>query len=597
MSAKSKLTLALLSATAIFTFNPGIVTRILSGEEVRANEIVLDQSITNDLNVLSLDSHPAVETNAVNLALALPGQQVEINTTTAPTTDDNVAPGENPFVKTVKKQVPVSVAPVESVPATRDAKTETHFNPFSEPSVAKATKSDTPTPVVAKVDDSALRYYAANKDLKRLGAELRRLKSLFPDWEPPKDLFAPVTDISEQPLWDIYKTGDFSRVRAEIALIQSTNPKWVPSDDLMAKLQLGETRALINRAFAQGRWQEVIGTAQASPTILVCSEMQVIWNVAEAFAQTKNYAQSFDLYRYVLSSCDDPQLRLSTVQKASLLLPAKGAASLMALGRVNADGTTEFQNVGFDGLRRQIGDYIQNGDFASTPSEEELKSFVDFVQRTESGQDAALIGWYFYAQEDWKTSNSWFVEAAKYERSAKHIEGIILTLRKMDQPEQAHKLARKFIKASPEVADQYIEIVASEMTAEKPTLELQDKELDDFEKTVNDRKSALGAQALGWKYLAASDKDRARNWFTDSVSWKPTEGGVIGLAVMASRAKNYKELAALKSKYGTEYAALSDFKVFKGTSKTKKTKRIVEAKEEAPAPKKKRKFFLFSSQS
>ena len=52
----------------------------------------------------------------------------------------------------------------------------------------------------AQIDDSALRYYATSRDLKRLGAEMRRLKTLYPDWQPPKDLFSPVASVNEQ-LW------------------------------------------------------------------------------------------------------------------------------------------------------------------------------------------------------------------------------------------------------------------------------------------------------------------------------------------------------------------------------------------------------------
>ncbi|MBX9454647.1 MAG: hypothetical protein KL863_00715 [Rhizobium sp.] len=590
MSAKSKLTLALLAATALLTFNPGIVPRLLSGEQVRADEILIDQKLANDLDALTGESSlPGVETNGVNAALAPASQDAGVLQNQVAYKD--AAPGDNPFQAVTVNTETIEAASFQSTTPALDAATSTATaNPFVDKSSVDMPK---PKPFSRQVDDSALRYYATNKDLKRLGAELRRLKSLYPDWEPPKDLFSPATNISEQPLWEIYKSGDFAKVRAQIALIQSTNPKWVPSEDLLAKLQAGETRALVNRAFAQGRWQQVIGTAQANPSILVCDEMQVLWNVAEAFAQTRNYAQSFDLYKYVLSTCDDPQLRLATVQKASLLLPSKGTSSLIALGRTNADGTMEFENVGFDGLRRQLGDYIQHGNFDSTPSDEDLRRFVDFVQRTGSGPDASLIGWYFYAQEDWKMANSWFIEAAKFERSPKHIEGVILTLRNMEQAGQALKVARRFLKASPEITDQYIEIVSSELTVEGSEMEFKEKELAEFEKTVKVRESALGGQALGWKYLGEGEKTKAEEWFKESVSWKPTEGGVIGLAVLASRAKNYKALNALKAQYGKDYAALSEFKVY---TKSNRVKRKKQTAEKAPV-KKKRRLTLFSRES
>src|SRR5262249_53136583 len=149
--------------------------------------------------------------------------------------------------------------------------------------------------------------------------------------------------------------------------------------------------------------------------------------------QIKDYAQSFDLYKYILSNCDDPALRMATVQKASLVLPAKGTTSLIALGKVMPDGSQEFENIGFDGVRRQIGEYIKEGDMAAAPTDEDLKRFVDFIQRTSSVNDAELMGWFFYTQQDWQLANSWFIQATQYQRTPKNIEGVILTLRNMEK--------------------------------------------------------------------------------------------------------------------------------------------------------------------
>jgi hypothetical protein len=602
MSGKSKLTLALLAATALFTFNPGMVSSVLRVDQaLSAQELLLDQSaedglesLTGDMAAEDADAVPDRASRTEQNAAFLPSQ-------TATAVDTEVAPGENPFA------VRVAVPPVRVVPQAVRLTTDGAFtidppatavvvekqaNPFVDAAAAaRAKDAATAVTTKAKVDDSALRYYAASKDLKRLGSEMRRLKTLYPDWQPPKDLFSPVANVSEQPLWDIYATGDYAAVRAKIAFMQSTNPKWQPSEDLIQKLHVGEARALINRAFTQKRWAQVISTAQASPQMLVCSEMQVLWQVGESFARTKNYAQSFDLYKYILSSCDDADLRLATVQKASLLLPSQGLASLVAFGRVLPDGTSEFEDIAFDSVRRKLGAFTQDGDFASIPGDADMKRFVDYVQRKGSAKDAGLIAWFFYAQEDWTTANSWFIQAAQYERTPKNIEGVILTLRNLEKKEEALKVARRYLKTSPEIAVQYVEIVASEMTAEKPEIVLKEKELESFEKIVTDQKSALGAQALGWKYLEDGKMDVARGWFTESVDWQPTEGGVVGLAVLAARAKNYKALASLKNQYLQEYAALGDFKVY--SPRAYKPKKLRTKNSETKV--KKKRMFLFQS--
>jgi hypothetical protein len=597
--------------TAIFTFNPNLVASLLHvDDQLAAEELSLDSGAVDGLKALTSTATTAAFDNTLansNGAMTPRDFSGLAPTNAQPTAETrDVAPGENPFATNGRTPVvnpqlnnaadpSVKPAALPGAFVIRNGQQKTPVdagaNPFEPANQQKIVLPAEPAKARIKVDDGALRYYAAARDLKRLGAEMRRLKTLYPDWQPPKDLFSPVASVSEQPLWDIYKTGNYAAVRAKIAQMQSTNPRWQPSDDLLYKLRLGETRSMIYRAYTQKRWNAVISVAQSYPPIMVCSDMQVLWDVGESFAQTKDYAQSFDLYKYILTNCDDPALRLSTVQKAALLLPAKGTASLIAFGKVMPDGSQEFENIGFDGIRRQIGEFIQQpGELATAPSDDDLKRFVDFIQRTNSVNDAELMGWFFYTQQDWQLSNSWFIQATQYQRTPKNIEGVVLTLRNMERFDDALKIARRYLKVSPEVAKQYIEIVSESLTSKTPTVTLKEKELDGFEKIVTDNKSPLGAQALGWNYLNGGDKDKAKDWFTQSVEWKPTEGGVVGLAVVASRAKDYKTLTAIKSEYRKDYASLDDFKIYtaKKVYKAKKYKHPKYRDAENLAPKKKK---------
>ncbi|WP_139790447.1 hypothetical protein [Rhizobium rhizosphaerae] len=573
----SKLTFPLVAATALFVLNPSLLPESLRQDSTLRAEDMTSPGLGE---LLDGPAKSSGRTSSVNAALAPPTAPAQTDgapALPAAAVKQNVRPGENPFLSPGKDltaaasaaRAPASVQAMivpaaPQMPAAPDtAATPVAVNPFDTDKSQDGARAALPIALTSDVDVTALRYYATSKDLKRLGAEMRRLKELYPDWQPPKDLFAPVVSIDEQPLWELYAKGDYAGIRAEIARIQSANPKWQPSEDLTQKLQAGETRSLINSAYKRGRWAEVLSTAQAAPQIMVCQEMQVQWNVAESFARLKNYAEAFDVYHYILTSCDDPAMRLSTVQKAGLLLPPAGTASLIALGRTMPDGSSEFDDISFDGLRREIGSFIQKGDFASMPNEQELSRFVEFIQQTNSGKDATLIGWYFYSQKDWASANGWFIQAAKYQRDPKSIEGVILTLRNMDRPGEALQMARRYMTASPEIAKQYIEIISASITDDKSKLKLEKGDTETFEKVVAEQKSPLGGQALGWKYLADGDKAAASDWFNKSVSWEPTEGGVIGLAVLAARAKNYATLTALKSKYGSEFEGLKDFRVYK----------------------------------
>lgn len=476
----------------------------------------------------------------------------------------DVAPGENPFgpsQATAAKRPTVQPAPAAS----------------SAPAPAAATPRDSvelqiarlsqqaEEPVVAtrpEVDDTALRYYAQTRDLKRLGAELRRLKALYPSWDAPEDLFDAPTNISEQPLWDIFGSGDYVRVRTEMAKLQSENPNWKPSQELLDKLALAETRRLMERSHAQRNWAQVVSLAEGSPQLMVCAEMNTMWITAEALAQSRDFARAFDLYKYIVTSCEDPNERLSTVQKASLLLPEAGTRSLVALGAVLPDGTGEFDNVSFDLVRRKMGQIAQ-GNAATGLTLDELQRFSDYAQRSFSAADAELFGWFYYGQQSWEASYHWFVSATRMTTSLKSIEGVILTLRNMEHRNEALQLARQYANQTPELKKIYIELVSAGLTDQDTPLVPTEEELKTLEAYVFEQKSALGAQALAWHRLDNKATKDATRLFQQSVEWEPTEGGVVGLAVLASRAKNWGRVASIKKQYGEKFAALDNVKVYR----------------------------------
>jgi hypothetical protein len=484
----------------------------------------------------------------------------------------DVAPGENPFGPGVVSS-PQRPAAQPAAATTLQPAGATPSGESIETKIAKLSQETQQPAVAAKpeVDETALRYYAQTRDLKRLGAELRRLKTLYPDWDAPEDLFDAPTNVSEQPLWDIFGSGDYVRVRTEIAKLQSENPNWKPSQELLDKLALAETRKLMERSYAQRNWAQVVTLAEATPQMMVCAEMNTMWITAEALAQSRDFARAFDLYKYIVTTCEDPNERLSTVQKASLLLPEAGTRSLVALGNILPDGTGEFDSVSFDLVRRKMGLVAQGNSPATLLTMDELQRFSEFVQRSFSADDAELFGWFYYGQQSWEASYHWFLSATRMTTSAKSIEGVILTLRNLQHRDEALELARQYATQTPELKKIYIELVSAGLTDRETPMTLEEKELKTFEDYVFEQKSALGAQALGWHRLENKQSKDAARLFEQSLEWEVTEGGVVGLAVLASRAKNWGRVAAIKKEYGEKFAALEDVKVYRPKVTQKKT--------------------------
>jgi len=453
----------------------------------------------------------------------------------------------NPFaVKTA------SIAPVVNTDAL----------PFSlQPGPGAVGASQAPG-VKQDVDVTALRYYAGQRDMARVGAETRRLQSLYPGWEPPADLFVVPSTVDEQPLWDLFSQGLYAQQRQRIEELKVQNPGWLPSTDLTTKLLDAEARVTMKLAYSLANWDQVIAVAQQRSSLMVCDNIDSLWQLGEALAHRSDFANAFDTYKYVLLNCNDPNERLSTMQKASLVLPPQGIEALVMLGRPMPDGTSEFLSVGFDNLRTRLAANVNDRFEAEPVLPDEMERFTAYVRTARNPADISLVAWYYYAQKEWDAAEAWFAVGTKSARDPKFIEGQILAMRAGGNSETALEFATEVRDRSPELTQQYIELVAEILSDPETSLDFPKRDLKDFEELVIKAKSALGAQAVGWRYIEDESVKRAGTWFERSMDWDVTEGGVIGSAVVASRLKQNGALKAIKAKYGDDYAELDDFKVY-----------------------------------
>ncbi|WP_062203019.1 hypothetical protein [Aureimonas sp. AU12] len=479
----------------------------------------------------------------------------------APVAAAPTAAGVNPFAVMVPPPAAKPAAPVNpfvtAEPAPAAAAPSAPAAAFSiEPAKPDAQAAAAAAPQGA--DDGALRYYASQRDMVRVGAEIRRLKSLYPDWQPPADLFGAVVKVNEQPVWDRYALKDFTGAREVIETLRTQNPGWEPSGDLTEKLADAEIRTAVDAAYARQDWQGVLDTAQSRPTLLTCANVDMLWKVGEGFARASNLARSYDLYSYILAHCDNPGERLATVQKASAVLPPQGVDALLGFGRPTAAGQREFDGLRFDTLRGQMGKVAARE--AGLPIDAaQLSSFATYVGATRSANDAALFGWYYYGLEQWSDAANWFKAAGQLDPDPKNLEGYILALRNGGDLKTAEALAYDNRARTPEIAKIYVEIVSDQLTGDDPVA-LDDAALRRIAAVVETSKSPLGAQSIGWNLVAAGKVDEAKGWFTKSVDWEPTREGVVGLAVVAARLKDTAGLRDLRTRYTESFPELASFK-------------------------------------
>jgi tetratricopeptide (TPR) repeat protein len=429
------------------------------------------------------------------------------------------------------------------------------YRPQSRDEVATPAR---PPAKPAKIDETALRYYAGLNDTARVAAEIARIRQKYPDWVPPDDLEFGTVAADERDLWDLFAQGRYDELTARITESQNDGEGHRPSKDLVNKLDQALARRDIARAAERSDWDGVLQIASGHEPMLVCAEMDVLWNVGRAAAGLGDTAQALAVYRYILSTCTDPAERLATVQKASELLPADLSGQLIAMGKRRPDGTGEFDRVRLDATRRVIG-AAAAGRSNERPDERDLQR-LEAEARSRSGRDdAMLLGWYAFAAKKPADALDWFRTADAVKSDPKSIEGQALALRELKRIDEALALARADADKSPELRRIFVELVAAAITGEAAD-RVDAGVIAQAGDIVAADRNAVAAQSIGWYRLNHGAAQEARTWFQRSLDFAPSAEAATGLALAADRLGDRKAARGVYETYAGRFpmvAALS----------------------------------------
>jgi tetratricopeptide (TPR) repeat protein len=148
-----------------------------------------------------------------------------------------------------------------------------------------------------------------------------------------------------------------------------------------------------------------------------------------------------------------------------------------------------------------------------------------------------------------------------WELHPKAVEGYALTLREQGQLAEAEKIAYENRKRDPLIEKLYIEILATELT-KHPVGAVEPARLTRFEQVVEESRSVVGSQALGWYYYNRDTAQQANVWFKRSVAWEPIESNVLGLALSSNKLKDRAAFKAVIAEFGARFPAVEGLKKF-----------------------------------
>lgn len=429
--------------------------------------------------------------------------------------------------------------------------------PATNPSAAATPRAGTP-------DLSALRYFASRGDTARLEAEIARLRLLYPDWTPPEDPLAiPVTDDTRlDQMWKLYSEGRYAEVRQAIAERRTAEPAWVVPTDLSERLNVAETRARLVNASDLKQYDSVIQLAASTPMLLNCSDVDVLWRVAEAFVLTDRKQRGIDAYSYVLTNCTDPQQRIATVQKAAALLDYADVQPLIATEGTGQDGQREFETIRDELARRFVAEANE------TPS---LRIAPDYVARLRTlatadqlASDSLLLGWYYLRRQDMAEAEKWFSASREIEDTASASQGLTLTLIARKDNTRAEDVMFLWRDDSEEATATYLAATANLIGAE-PLLIIAEPVLQRVATAVIAKKYVPTAQQFGWYARALNQPQTALRWFETALSWKADdEPSAYGLAITRAQLNDQAGVAAIQQAWSGRSARIANLGMIAG---------------------------------
>jgi tetratricopeptide (TPR) repeat protein len=396
-------------------------------------------------------------------------------------------------------------------------------------------------------DDSALRYYMAMKQMDRVDAELQRLKRLYPDWQPPENLFEALhlTVEDEQPLWDLFASNSMEELEAAINERKRTEPGWSPSSDLARKIERRQVRAKLMDLFRRGMLAELIGLFAESEVDE--TDVEMIWVVAEAYARQKNTREAVATYAIILRTSRESEQRIATIQKAMSTLRMVDVEQLIAMGKVDAAGRNEFHPIQTDITRQRISAFLHDERPERIP-EAEMKAFEEFARGAEDPNQPGLVGWYYYKIKVFRDSLEWFKLALQKGGDAMIAHGLAHSLRELGLYRETEEVAYAWRDPLVNNAILFIDILERDLTRQIPPW-IEPERLHRYAQVTLDMGSGEGAQGLAWYAYNSCQFQTAYEWFQRAVAWSPKEATVYGLALTARRLKLGKEFVALTNRY------------------------------------------------
>ncbi|MCC2095478.1 MAG: hypothetical protein KDJ29_01220, partial [Hyphomicrobiales bacterium] len=398
-------------------------------------------------------------------------------------------------------------------------------------------------------DTAALRYYIAQGQKKRVEIEIKRLKTLYPNWSVPASIYdtKAAGAVDEQPLWDLYAAGEMKRLREEIGKRMREEPGWKPSDDLADKIRRKQMRIGITKLWKAGKWKDLLAFVKTEGFTGDEADVDIMWTIAEAYAKTKQVESALSIYKAILKSNNSPEQRLATFQKAMATLRMADVEQLITMARKDANGQSELAPIAIDIARARISAFLHD-ERKEEIDADELEKFKEYARSAKDPNQPGLVAWYAYKRKIFPEALEWFKLAITHGGDVMIAHGLAHTLRELKLKRDTEEVAYAWREPLVNNAILFIDILERDLTKRIPPY-IESARLLRYAQVTMDSAAGEGAQGLAWYAYNTCQFKVALKWFRHAVAWHPKEATVYGLAVTLRRLKMKGEFWDLMNRY------------------------------------------------
>ncbi|MET7245648.1 hypothetical protein ABZT49_20055 [Methylobacterium sp. EM32] len=393
-------------------------------------------------------------------------------------------------------------------------------------------------------DETALRYYAVQRQSERVAAETERLSRRFPGWTPPADLWtaAPGAE-DEEGFWDLLNAGRLDALRKSLSERAGTEPGWTPSGALAGALARRQLREEVRGLVKAGRWSDLASLADRRRPEIEAGEAEVAWSAAEALARTDRTPEAVALFARALAapgaSADD---RRAGLLRALPLLPM---AEIDRLGaKIPAD---DLAPIRIDLIRARLSAVLHD-EAGQAVAPADLAAFQAYAEAAPDPDQPALAAWYAFKRSDLPEALSWFKRAIARGGDAMVAHGLAHTLLRLGLRREAEDVAYAWREPLVNNALLFIDILERDLTRATPPA-IEPERLRRYVEVTAMTASGEGAQALAWYATNTCQFEAALAWFRRAVAWYPKEATVYGYALALQRAGQQRAFAELVNRY------------------------------------------------